>query len=243
MYVIYPLICYNAAHAWKSFSCVFNFIIDGIKLRPALRRSLKSFVLWGVFLTYVTLSAARVLAQVRGYRAHMQVFTSVENSSTVCLGKEWYRFPSSFFIPETSRALFVKSAFDGLLPGRFPEGNELGWRGGISKVPEKMNDQNQEELSHLVQSVPSSSLIWKVPVELCDYIVDSDFPLHYREDNAIESQLEPRYTIMSSIWSRIDCRPFLDALNSGVFGRSFWLPIRALDRAVWGELCLLKRRL
>jgi hypothetical protein len=46
--------------------------------------------------------------------------------------------------------MFVKSAFDGLLPGRFPEDEELGWRGGISKVPESMNDQNLEELSHLV---------------------------------------------------------------------------------------------
>lgn len=35
----------------------------------------------------------------------------------VCLGKEWYRFGSSFFIPNAEQKVsFVKSGFDGLLP-------------------------------------------------------------------------------------------------------------------------------
>jgi alpha-1,2-mannosyltransferase len=150
IYVIYPLIYHNAAHAWNSFTHLFDFVAPKINFSPDFQRKLKSFLLWGLALMYITLSAARVLAQVRGFNAPMQVFVSLESASTVCLGKEWYRFPSSFFIPETSRAMFVKSAFDGLLPGRFPEDKELGWRGGISKVPESMNDQNLEELSHLV---------------------------------------------------------------------------------------------
>ena len=150
IYVIYPLIYHNAAHAWNSFTHLFDFVATKINFSPNFQRKLKSFLLWGLALMYLTLSAARVLAQVRGFSAPMQVFVSLESASTVCFGKEWYRFPSSFFIPETSRAMFVKSGFDGLLPGRFPEDKELGWRGGISKVPESMNDQNLEELSHLV---------------------------------------------------------------------------------------------
>jgi len=52
----------------------------------------------------------------------------------VCVGKEWYRFPSSFFLPELKgltddtgltprvRLQFVKSSFAGQLPQHFLEG-------------------------------------------------------------------------------------------------------------------------
>ena len=36
---------------------------------------------------------------------------------SVCVGDEWYRYPSSFFLPGSSYWLqFVKSGFDGMLP-------------------------------------------------------------------------------------------------------------------------------
>ena len=51
----------------------------------------------------------------------------------VCVGKEWYRFPSSFYFPTLQakaegeeaprvRLQFVKSSFGGQLPQHFPEG-------------------------------------------------------------------------------------------------------------------------
>jgi alpha-1,2-mannosyltransferase len=240
MYVIYPLICYNAAHALDSFIHAFDFVAARIPIPQTLQRDLKSFILCGLALVYFTFSAARVLAQVRGFSAPMQVLGGVESSSTVCLGKEWYRFPSSFFIPETSRAMFVKSAFDGLLPGRFPEEKELGWRGGTSKIPASMNDRNLEELSHLVNIPVIPSLTCKVPIESCDFLLDSDFSSRYRQNSSVENDLEPRHCINPRLWSRVKCRPFLDSMNSGLFGRSIWLPIQALDQTMWGEFCLLK---
>ncbi|KAF9907658.1 mannosyltransferase, partial [Lobosporangium transversale] len=41
----------------------------------------------------------------------------------VCVGKEWYRFPSHYFLPEGAKLGFLKSHFDGLLPGEFIEMN------------------------------------------------------------------------------------------------------------------------
>ena len=36
---------------------------------------------------------------------------------SVCVGDEWYRYPSSFFLPGSAyRLQFVKSNFDGMLP-------------------------------------------------------------------------------------------------------------------------------
>jgi alpha-1,2-mannosyltransferase len=151
MYVIYPLICYNAALAVAAFTQIVG-VLSGPRLGPSLSRAIVTFLLWSVFTIFAILSLARVLAQVRAFSSCMHVYGHLEGSSTVCLGKEWYRFPSSFFVPKGGQALFVKSAFDGLLPGRFPEQEaRTGWRSGTWQVPEGMNDRNLEETSHHVR--------------------------------------------------------------------------------------------
>lgn len=152
MYVIYPLICYNAAYA----VCVLEQLLEefySTRLSAPTARTLRRISGRGLLIVYAVLSLARVLAQVRAFAAPMQVFAELTGPSTVCLGKEWYRFPSSFFLPEGSRAYFVKSAFTGLLPGRFLESENLGWRSGIWQIPIGMNDRNLEEISHLVKAL------------------------------------------------------------------------------------------
>ncbi|KAG0238527.1 mannosyltransferase [Actinomortierella wolfii] len=47
--------------------------------------------------------------------------TPKHNAVRVCVGKEWYRFPSHYFLPEGAKLGFIKSRFDGLLPGEFLE--------------------------------------------------------------------------------------------------------------------------
>ena len=58
-----------------------------------------------------------------------QTFTSHVNDNTevnVCVGKEWHRYPSSFFLPDNNWNLrFIKSEFSGLLPAPYPV-NEPG---------------------------------------------------------------------------------------------------------------------
>lgn len=39
-----------------------------------------------------------------------------EAQATVCVAKEWYRFPSSFFLPPNTELLFLRSGFEGQLP-------------------------------------------------------------------------------------------------------------------------------
>jgi alpha-1,2-mannosyltransferase len=155
MYVIYPLICYNAAHAVESTVYVVGTLLSRW-VDKSVSRALSRSIQYGILGVYALFSLARILAQVRGFSATMQVYGNLESPSTICLGKEWYRFPSSFFIPNTSRANFVKSAFDGLLPGQFLESGE-GWRSATWRLPEGMNDQNQEEASHLVSSAANES--------------------------------------------------------------------------------------
>ena len=67
---------------------------------------------------------------------------------TLCLGKEWYRFPGHYLVPDGVRVDFVKSEFDGALPGHFEEGKggdgAFWWRDGTRRASEGLNDLNRE---------------------------------------------------------------------------------------------------
>src|SRR5690606_10243370 len=91
------------------------------------------------------------------------VYTGFDQGAegNVCIGKEWYRFPSSYFLPEGTRGAFIKSHFRGLVPGRFPENSEaegLGWRAGTWLVPEGMNDSNMPDPNKYVRLLAECSL-------------------------------------------------------------------------------------
>ena len=57
----------------------------------------------------------------------------------VCVGKEWYRFPSRFYLPsEKWRLRFLRSEFKGQLPKEYSDG-----RNGTWAILEHMNDMNR----------------------------------------------------------------------------------------------------
>jgi len=72
----------------------------------------------------------------------------------LCIGKEWHRFPGSYLIPDGVRVDWLKSEFDGLLPGHFERGGEsssLFWvNDGTRVVPKGVNDLNREDPMHYV---------------------------------------------------------------------------------------------
>ena len=82
---------------------------------------------------------------------------------TLCLGKEWHRFPSHFLVPDGVNVEFVKSEFDGMLPRHFIKGeaDSLLWRrNGTSFVPEDLNDLNKEDPRHYVSSLKFHILLF-----------------------------------------------------------------------------------
>uniref|UniRef100_A0A914HC52 Mannosyltransferase n=1 Tax=Globodera rostochiensis TaxID=31243 RepID=A0A914HC52_GLORO len=86
----------------------------------------------------------------------------------LCVGNEWHRFPSSFFLPENAvdrhgqrRAVemeFVRSEFDGILPAHFAPGATLGESARHSPTG-RINDANRAEMDRFV------------PVESCDFLI------------------------------------------------------------------------
>lgn len=82
---------------------------------------------------------------------------------TLCYGKEWYRFPGHYLVPDGVRVDFIKSEFDGMLPGHFGEGEHKHinvpsqypmapflLRPEMRLVPAALNDLNHEAPSHYV---------------------------------------------------------------------------------------------
>ena len=120
--------------------------------------------IWILSLSSV-LSVSRMTALHRHYSAPFGVYrylaseivNSMASDVTVCVGKEWHRFPSHYFLPDQAQIRFTRSEFNGLLPKYFYEprnGNRDGadmvskskrWmsREGTWRIPEGMNDVNQ----------------------------------------------------------------------------------------------------
>lgn len=75
---------------------------------------------------------------------------------SLCLGKEWYRFPGHYLVPDGVRVEWVKSEFDGMLPGHFQEtgkdGGLLDRQKGTKVVPEGLNDLNKEAPAFYVRN-------------------------------------------------------------------------------------------
>ena len=56
---------------------------------------------------------------VTSYSAPLHLFPRLPEGRAVCIGSDWYRFPSSFLLPENTTLSFLSSSFRGLLPGKF----------------------------------------------------------------------------------------------------------------------------
>jgi alpha-1,2-mannosyltransferase len=104
------------------------------------------------------------------YNSTMDVYRHVYNNptpgnQTICVGREWYRFWTHFFLPENYRYVwfdvsfslslldpshcslgFLKSGFGGELPQYFQA------QYGTDKIPPHFNDRNAEEMSRYVRN-------------------------------------------------------------------------------------------
>ena len=79
-------------------------------------------------------------------------------------------------------------------------------------------------------------------VATCDYLVDSDFPLH-PESQSGGTPLEPRYAVDDATWDRVKCERFLDARHSSLLTRTLWLPGEQWQKLnAYGDYCLLRHK-
>lgn len=156
MYPAYPFLALNAS---ISFHMILSYVGSGNprELMGRIPAKLKLTAVMTVVLAAINAGLLRTVGMITAYNAPLKVFAPLEESGvaqagdSVCFGKEWYRFPSSFFLPEGMRAKFIRSEFRGLLPGEFPDSSNLAsLLAGTSQIPQGMNDVNEEDPSKYV---------------------------------------------------------------------------------------------
>ncbi|KAJ5294962.1 hypothetical protein N7508_009783 [Penicillium antarcticum] len=233
MYPAYPFLALSAA---LSFHIILTWVgsTNPKELIGRVPAKLKLALALSVVLVAVNAGMLRTLGMVTAYGAPLKVFEPLQQvnvaqtGDSVCFGKEWYRFPSSYFLPHDMRAKFIRSEFRGLLPGEFPDApSYLGRLNGASQVPSGMNDLNIEDPSKYVD------------ISQCSFLVDTYFPGH------AATELEPNYILDKDKWETLSCSSFLDASQTGLLGRLIWIPdfpiIPDRFRRKWGQYCLLQR--
>ncbi|KAI8912704.1 Alg9-like mannosyltransferase family-domain-containing protein [Gorgonomyces haynaldii] len=232
MYVIFPIICYNAG-------CALHILLQLVDLSARKLSSkiafLKPLFQWGFMLVFCVLSLLRITSLVSHYAAPFQVYGELQNIHppaalyenrllNVCVGREWYRFPSHYFVPEGMRIGFLKTEFDGLLPKYYQQhpkdrqtleqhlsfGDVASFENHLrhSKrttdlIVENVNDRNQE--------APDTHM----SLEKCDYFIGTT-------DEPLSSHFKP-----------FVCYPFLNSELTPTLSRAFYLGPKQ-----WKEYCL-----
>ena len=236
MYPAYPALCLNAAMGLHNILAHLGHS-DPNTLIGKIPAQLKLLVIVSTMLGSINMGLSRMFGTYEGYHAPLSIFDplndleaplAVSPGESVCYGKDWYRFPSSYFLPNGMKAKFIKSAFDGLLPGEFSEASKsagFGFRPGTWMMPSGMNDENKEDMGKYVD------------LKSCNFVVDTYFP------GKEESDLEPAFLLDTVNWEIVKCVPFLDAEKTNILARTLWLPIDVAGfRRQYGQHCLLRRK-
>ncbi|XP_066463066.1 alpha-1,2-mannosyltransferase ALG9 isoform X1 [Eleutherodactylus coqui] len=228
LFPIYPLICLCGAVALSALQKCYHFLFQRYRLEHYTVSS--NWLAIGTVLLFGLLSFSRSIALFRGYHAPLDLYPefyriakdpsihTVPESKTVnvCVGKEWYRFPSSFLLPDNWQLQFIESEFRGQLPKPYGKG-----RHATRVIPKDMNDQNLEETSRYVD------------VAKCHYLVDLD--------TATKTTREPRYSSKEE-WTVIAYKPFLDASRSSKLFRAFYVPFVSSWHTTYSNYTILKAR-
>ncbi|KAK2153153.1 hypothetical protein LSH36_305g00023 [Paralvinella palmiformis] len=224
LFPIYPMFSLGAA-----------LFLDHLQVRSTrkthytLSRSSQTIAL-GFCLVFATMSFSRSLALFKGYHAPLDIYgelTQLTSDSAsgdhlsssqinVCVGKEWYRFPSNFFLPNKRWKLqYLKSEFRGQLPKPYADGVNA-----TNVIPSEMNDKNLEELTRYVD------------VSVCHYLIDLDLP--------DVTANEPQYAKDKQHWRIIRSADFLYSQRSHRFFRAFYIPFLSEQHCVYAKYNLLQ---
>jgi len=233
LFVIYHLICFLGACTTSVMLSVLQLVYTNLYTYRNGKMLLSPFTFSRylsrlICIIVILLALSRTISIHVNYGAPIKLYTHlyrfeldsgkdanipVPGEVKICVGKEWYRFPSNFFLPNSRFKLeFIRSGFHGLLPQPYGAGDNA-----TSIIPPNMNNMNQEELTRYV--IESS----------CHYIIDLPFP----------GQLEPDYSNLPG-WKVIASYPFLDASKSNSLYRAFWIPKLSQYHNVYNGYYLLQ---
>ncbi|KAL2022880.1 hypothetical protein VTK56DRAFT_4411 [Thermocarpiscus australiensis] len=235
MYPAYPFLALNAALAMHTLLALFGNA-DPRTLLGRIPAKIKLAVVALGINASLALGLLRIWGLYAGYHAPLSLYAPLAElggpGDTVCFGKDWYRFPTSYFLPRAMRAKFVRSEFRGLLPGEFSEARTgFGFWSGTWLPTAGLNDRNEEDPGKYVD------------LRSCVFLVDTQFPGRSAESLPPS---EPDYAKDVERWEEVKCLPFLDAERTHFLARALWVPdweiVPERFRRKWGRHCLLRQR-
>ncbi|KAL4204573.1 hypothetical protein AMTRI_Chr01g132690 [Amborella trichopoda] len=220
LYPIYPLICVAAAAVIESFPDFFRYENSNDENTPCvmIAKILRPLVLSLILCA----SHGRTLSLLHGYSAPLEIYQHLEldddtgEGSVVCVGSEWHRFPSSFFIPShVGQVRWIDDGFRGLLP--FPFNSTLG---GTAAAPPYFNNKNRASDGQYLRDL-----------ETCTFLVELELQRPY-----------PTRGSDLSTWEVLAALPYLDRELSPVAYRAFFIPHLWQQKNVFGKYKLLRRK-
>ncbi|XP_062096845.1 dol-P-Man:Man(6)GlcNAc(2)-PP-Dol alpha-1,2-mannosyltransferase [Humulus lupulus] len=219
LYPIYPLICVAASAVIESFPDFFRDKYDPNRnsILVMIAKLLRPVVL-GLILCA---SHARTFSLINGYSAPLEIYKLLEHHEDVgtgavlCVGSEWHRFPSSFFVPDyIGEVRWINDGFRGLLP--FPYNSTLG---GTAAAPPYFNNKNKASDEQYLKNLDACTLLVELHLSR---------PYPYRGSDM-------------STWEVIGALPYLDRELSPPLHRSFFIPYLWQNNNIFGLYKLLKR--
>ncbi|KAK9132088.1 hypothetical protein Scep_011616 [Stephania cephalantha] len=219
LYPVYPLICVAAAAVIESFPDLFRdkydpdhnyFLVMAAKI---VRPIVLSLILCA--------SHSRTFSLINGYSAPLEIYKHLEHhddagpGSVLCVGSEWHRFPSSFFVPDyVGEVRWLDDGFRGLLP--IPFNNTIG---GTAAAPPYFNNKNKAADEQFLRDVNA-----------CTFLVELQLQRPYPTRGSDVSK-----------WEVLAALPYLDRELSPAKYRSFFIPYLWQQKNVFGLYKLLRR--
>jgi len=156
MYPAYPSLALNSAMSLHILLAAFG-TVNPKTLIGKIPAQVKFIIVSMIMVASVDIGIARIYGIYSAYSAPLKIYAPLQDGKygspgdSVCFGKEWYRFPSSYHLPNGMKAKWIKSEFDGLLPGEFSEAKTgFGFWSGTWLTPSGMNDMNIEDMGKYV---------------------------------------------------------------------------------------------
>jgi alpha-1,2-mannosyltransferase len=218
LFPMYPMLCFGAAITADEIMNTLSSLLPGGKkccLTGTSRLMLRLLVLSPAAI----ISISRSLALHHYYTAPLALYSDLFHRISsaqpdtakryVCTGGEWYRFPTSFFLPENIQLGFLKSSFGGQLPQPFTS------HGSKSKSLEvqtgRFNDMNMEEVDRYLD-INECSYIVEMVSNASEKSPETPECLHYMDSDT------------SGSWSIISSFRYLDAESTPALHRILYLP-------------------
>ncbi|XP_034187810.1 alpha-1,2-mannosyltransferase Alg9 isoform X1 [Osmia lignaria lignaria] len=229
LFPVYPMICLAGAIAVDVIQKLYFFIRTKLSPLHIAYHYLQytAHITFFAILICGLLGISRSLALYKGYYAPMEVMIDANKFGlegeipkdmyiNFCVGKEWHRFPGSFFFPSNNWKLqFLKSEFKGQLPQPF-----LDHENATSVIQPYFNDMNREEPTRYFN------------VNKCHFVLDLDIDT--------ETELEPNYSRLTDNFTVIKSAKFLNSAKSHQFFRAFYVPFVSHKFCTYGSYNLLQ---